>query len=317
MAGINVYGEDKAKEEHGSHGSDHNSIVHKPVFGMYVKSYYEYSADDEEVNTFHTKFMRPWVKGQLSNFISYKVQAEFAHEAQLLDAFIDYKISPMLSFRVGQWKVPFSTGWLVAANDMHFVTRELGKKLQPQRDRGAAMTFTSPHGHVTLTGAVFNGSTQNHDDHNKRKDIVLRGTVNPVKALQLALGYYNGKTDEHHPEKLKKLAASALVNYHHFTLLSEVITVEEGTHDKNAFVALAGYGFPTHSDVIHEVKPYARFDTYDPDYHDGKLKRTTLGLNFYFHDHYNKFQLNYEIRNEEGTHKLSNNRFMAAVQVSF
>jgi hypothetical protein len=311
LSGINAYGAEEAKGEH-------DGDMHKPTFGMYVKSYFEYSQLDEEGSTFHAKHIRPWVKGKVNNFISYKVKAEFAHEAALLDAYADFRLSSNVSVRVGQWKVPFSTGWLVSANDTHFITRELGKKLQPQRDRGVAMTFTSSNGKASLTGSVFNGATQNLDDANKYKDIVLRGTVNPVESVQLSLGYYYGKTNEvDDPEKLVKFAPGILVNHHHLTLLSEYIIVEEGEDDKTAFVALAGYGFPTHSDVVHEVKPYVRFDNYDPDYHHGKLNRTTIGLNFYFHDHYNKIQLNYEIRNEEGIYDVSNNRFMAAVQINY
>ena len=155
-------------------------------------------------------------------------------------------------------------------------------------------------------------------DNNKNKDIVFRGILAPVHGVEVAGYYYSGKTnEEEHADDVAKTGGSLYAHNDKFTYLSEYITSKTGNHSKEGYFLMLGYGIKTAHPLFTKLMPLVRYDYFDLDTEiNGDSKtRVTLGLNVYFHNKYNKLQVNYQINNEEA-HEHNNNEFIVALQFS-
>jgi len=122
--------------------------------------YFNYENDeDPDKNKFDIRRARLILEGHLLDRFSYKFQYEFqgAGSRRLMDAYVDTRILPYLSMRVGQFKTPFGFEQYSADKNIPFAERSMGFLLTPLRDVGlmAHASFWDKRANYGL--GLFNG----------------------------------------------------------------------------------------------------------------------------------------------------------------
>ncbi|MBF0550172.1 MAG: hypothetical protein HQK60_06525, partial [Deltaproteobacteria bacterium] len=110
-------------------------------------------------NKFDLRRVRLVVGGQALSHFEYKFEYEFqgAGSRNLLDAYVDAHLFPSASFRIGQFKEPFSLDQMTKDKDIVFAERSLGYYLTPLRDVGLMIHGTGWEDRIIYGLGVFNG----------------------------------------------------------------------------------------------------------------------------------------------------------------
>ncbi len=115
---------------------------------------------------FGIRRFQPDIKGKLTNSLSYKFGTELASGAfELLDAYVDYKVSDTQTIRIGKMKTPVALEYLKSSSDLDFAELGLVNALQPLRDPGVMYINKNKECEYSVgifSGAV-NGANQNGD----------------------------------------------------------------------------------------------------------------------------------------------------------
>lgn len=122
--------------------------------------YFSYDSDaDPDKNKFDIRRARLLLTGHLYRRFFYKFQYEFqgAGSRNLLDAYVDTRVLPFISFRVGQFKEPFSLEQYTADKDIPFAERAMGYYLTPGRDVGLMAHASFWEDRIYYGVGIFNG----------------------------------------------------------------------------------------------------------------------------------------------------------------
>ena len=165
-------------------------------------------------NTFRMRRVRLSVDGNLSPWVSYKLQGDFTRSPMLVDAYVKYKACNAFAVQVGQFKTPFTIE--SPLNPVNLEIFDYGEIIQQLggykdvcgvgglgRDIGVMATgsFFPVMGEeggikyhvVDYAVGVFNGNGPTTTDNNNRKDLVGRLNVHPgLKDVTLSGSYYYG-----------------------------------------------------------------------------------------------------------------------------
>jgi phosphate-selective porin OprO/OprP len=100
--------------------------------------YFDYEEGDPEENKFDLRRTRLLLTGTALDRYSYEFEYEFegAEARNLLDAYVDAHLSPYSSFRIGQFKEPFSLEHCNLDSFGFFAERSMGFYLTPRRGLG-------------------------------------------------------------------------------------------------------------------------------------------------------------------------------------
>jgi phosphate-selective porin OprO/OprP len=124
----------------------------------------------------------------------------------LVDAFADYQFNPLLSVRMGQFKVPFSYEWQINDSKFPFAERSIGYSLQPGRDIGLMIGGQLLKKTVSYGIGMFNGDGIDGSSRGNQKDdpeIAVRFVVHPfamtkipvLSKLFAGISYTEGRID--------------------------------------------------------------------------------------------------------------------------
>ncbi len=122
--------------------------------------YFSYDSDaDPAKNRFDIRRARLLLTGHLYDRFFYKFQYQFegAGGRRLLDAYVDTRVLPFISFRVGQFKEPFSLQQQTANQNMPFSGRSMGIFLVPWRDVGLMAHASFWKDRIYYGVGIFNG----------------------------------------------------------------------------------------------------------------------------------------------------------------
>ena len=122
--------------------------------------YFNYdSKEDPDKNKFDIRRARLILKGHLLRHFYYFFQYEFqgAGSRRLLDAYVDTRILPYLSVRVGQFKTPFGFEQYSMDKNIPFAERSMGFLLTPLRDVGFMVHGSFWGSRVNYGLGLFNG----------------------------------------------------------------------------------------------------------------------------------------------------------------
>jgi len=122
--------------------------------------YFNYDSDeDPDKNKFDIRRARLILEGHLLDRFSYKFQYEFqgAGSRRLMDAYLDTRILPYLSVRVGQFKTPFGFEQYSRDRNIPFAERSMGFLLTPLRDVGFMAHGSFWDRRVNYGLGLFNG----------------------------------------------------------------------------------------------------------------------------------------------------------------
>jgi phosphate-selective porin OprO/OprP len=121
--------------------------------------YFDYEDEDPDKNEFDIRRARLRLYGQALGYFDYKFEYEFqgASSRNLLDAYVDANVSPFASFRIGQFKEPFSLEHLTLDSLGFFAERSMGYYLVPGRDVGLMAHSSLWHDRINYAFGIFNG----------------------------------------------------------------------------------------------------------------------------------------------------------------
>lgn len=121
--------------------------------------YFNYENEDPDKNGFDLRRVRMLLKGSMLRHFDYKFEYEFegAGSRRLLDAYVDANLLKETSFRVGQFKTPYSFEWQTKDKNLVFAERSMGVFLTPGRDLGVMAHGSLWQDAINYGIGLFNG----------------------------------------------------------------------------------------------------------------------------------------------------------------
>jgi len=121
--------------------------------------YFNYAEADPNKNEFDLRRVRLRVKGQALRHFDYKFEYKFqgAGSRNLLDAYVDANLFSFASFRIGQFKEPFSLEHCTLDSFGFFAERSMGFYLTPGRDVGLMAHANLWSDRIYYGLGIFNG----------------------------------------------------------------------------------------------------------------------------------------------------------------
>jgi hypothetical protein len=304
-------------------------------------SYAQQNSDDNDSGygfTLRRVRFKPY--GSFSKKITWTLQFGWdKFSAKLIDAYVDFNLSPALVFTVGHYTVPgamSSTLTSSAKLDMierPQITQKWGSNsgLSGYRTLGIqaqgklagnklyyAIMFANPKTSSFFTPSLGSGD---YTHHNYGTMVWARIETFLLKGLRIGAFYGGSKETD---TQLKRSSYGAhlyyvqgAVNFKVEYLAGKFGTGGDET-EYNGMFALLGY-------KVKKIEPIVRFDFYKPNNgnpdEDGVeiFRNFTLGIN-YFHSKNIKFQVNYVLRDEamaSGLEKIRNDLFYVCLQFSY
>jgi phosphate-selective porin OprO/OprP len=137
-------------------------------------------------DTFAMRRLRPIIEASLGKMIAVRLTPEFAGpSATIVDAYVDLKLSPLYTVRVGKVKGPVGLERLQSGGATMFIERAYPTELAPNRDIGAMLTGEYDGGVFGYTLGIFNGAADGRDaaatDVDDEKEIAGRVFFEPFR----------------------------------------------------------------------------------------------------------------------------------------
>lgn len=274
------------------------------------------------------------LKGSVTPYFTYRVQADLSDKPKLIDAYGEIKLADYFMITAGQFKIPFSLENLTSSNKLEMIDRSQavealvarGKDVignQNGRDIGIQVsgTFIKVNNVpvVEYRLGVFNGSGINvADTANEIKDVAFRLVFIPVTGLSIGGGYYSGFDKAIKPDvnglsqARNRLGVELSYVKARFSLKGEYIKGKDGKTDRAGWYAQAGYFV-----IPVKLQVLGKYDNYDPSTSvaDNITVNYVIGANYNFNT-WSRLQAFYTFREEEGP-KVNNNYFSVQYQIGF
>ncbi len=299
----------------------------------YAQARYQWLEESGKKDSFDVRRARLTLKGKIGDGFSYKFQEEFGGTAQkLLDAEIAYEAADFLKISAGQFKIPFSLENLEGSDKLQTINRSQvvealvarGKDVignQNGRDTGLKLhgSFFKGDGYYGAEYAIgaFNGAGINAADTNEEKDYIGRLIFRPARELYFGGSHYTGKYTLA-SDATGKILDRGRTGFE-LGFVSAALSVKgEWIQGKDNATESGGWFLQTGYFLVPDaLQGVLKYDTYDPNtsVSNDKTDVYTLGFNYHFNK-LARLQVNYELKNEEGTAK-PNNAAVAQLQVGF
>lgn len=315
-----------------------SSITAKMTLNGYSQVRYQYNLDDKDkhVNSFDIRNARLFLRGTVLKNFGYNFQADFAPPTvRLMDASASYTFNKFAKVTVGQQKVTLSYESLRTDYDIHSVSRSQAVEALTARSRDVIATANSttavnnngrdigvvfsggiPNmnlgGNATwvdYSAGVFNGSGINLSDADAAKDISARVVVHPIKNLGIGGSVYNGHAtygaDKTTPKDRNRFGFDAAYDdgKRIYAAVEYLQGVDSTTKKGGYYGMVEGFILPKKFSAL------VKYDSYDPnmDKDADATTVTSFALNFYFTPFFNKIQLQYDLRHEDGAETQKKN----------
>jgi phosphate-selective porin len=300
----------------------------------YTHVRYQRLEESGKTSGFDIRRARFDLKGSVTPFFGYRLQADFAGSPKLIDAYTEIKIADYFTITAGQFKIPFSYENLASDNKMEVIDRSqviealvargkdvlgntIGRDIGIQADGKFLKINGAPLVEYSL--AVLNGSGVNvADTANSNKDLAARIVFAPLKGLYFGGSYYDGWDKVSKPDVAGKSQVRDRLGFEagyvlpRFSVRGEYIAGKDGKTNKAGWYFMAGYFV-----IPQKLQFVVRYDTYDPN--TGKSNDVTtnyaIGGNINFNNR-TRLQIFYTFRAEEGA-SVNNNYLAVQYQVGF
>ena len=152
----------------------------------------------DDVDSFSVRRARFTLSGELLKNLRYRATVDMAKTPTLLDALVEFDALAGLSFRAGQFLVPFSLESVTSISDLDTINRsQVVNALSPGRDIGTQGrdVGAAAFGQVSIveyTVGLVNGSGINKADANDQKDLSARVLARPLAGLAVGGSLYRG-----------------------------------------------------------------------------------------------------------------------------
>jgi phosphate-selective porin OprO/OprP len=154
-------------------------------------------------DTFLLRRVRPTFEFALGKAVALRLTPEFAGaNATIVDAYLDLKVKPWLTFRAGKQKGPIGLERLQSGSQTVFIERALPTELAPNRDIGLTAQGDFARGVVAYQLGVYNGTADGRDanfsDIDDHKEYAARIFLEPFRnAPGLLQGFGVGVAASH------------------------------------------------------------------------------------------------------------------------
>lgn len=287
----------------------------------YTQVRYQFQQQIGKIDGFDIRRARLDFQGNVNPWFSYRLLADFAGSAKILEAYGEIKIKDYLNFTIGESKVPFSLENLIADRQLELPDRSqvvealvarstdvIGN--QNGRDLGfqAGGNLLKYANHFLLDYQIglFNGAGINLSDNNNNKDLAGRLVVHPTKLLGIGGSFYSGTgfygtpTATNHVRNRTGLELN--YEYQRLFVRSEFIAGKDGAIKRNGWYAETGYFV-----IPSKFQLILKFDTYDPNTVVSKNATTdyVVGATWHF-NHWSKIQAAFTMIKKEASTKTNN-----------
>jgi phosphate-selective porin len=300
----------------------------------YAQIRYQSFQESGKHNSFDIRRARVDLKGSVTPYFSYRLQADFVDKPKMIDAYGEIRLADYFSITAGQFKIPFSMENLTSSNKLEMIDRSQvvealvarGKDVignQNGRDIGVQVggTFLKIKGLPVIEYRIgaFNGSGINiADTANNGKDISGRLIFTPVKGLSIGGNIYKGWAKAIKPDVAglsqtrNRFGIEASYVTVSMSLRSEYISGKDGKSERSGWYAQAGYYL-----IPLKLQILGKYDLYDPN----TAVSNNISTNYVFGANYNftswsRLQAFYTIRREQGT-EVDNNYLAIQYQIGF
>jgi phosphate-selective porin OprO and OprP len=300
----------------------------------YSQIRYQFFQERGKHNSFDIRRARIDLKGSVTPFFSYRLQADLVDKPKMIDAYGEIKLADYFSITGGQFKIPFSMENLASSNKLEMIDRSQvvealvarGKDVignQNGRDIGIQVSGTflkvKDLPVVEYRLGIFNGSGINvADTANNGKDVSGRLIFTPVKGLSFGGSFYRGWDKAIKPDvpglgqTRNRFGGEASYVVNRFSLKGEYIVGKDGKTNRAGWYLQTGYFV-----VPLILQILGKYDTYD----SNTSASNNISTNYVFGANYNfnswsRIQAFYTVRQEEGP-AIKNNYFSIQYQVGF
>jgi phosphate-selective porin OprO and OprP len=297
----------------------------------YTQIRYRNQDEKGKIDGFDIRRARLDLKGNLTPYFSYRLQADFAASPKLLDAYADIKIFDFLNFTIGQAKIPFSLENLASSNKMESIDRSQvveamiyrGKDVignQNGRDigvqAGGSLVKYKNRFLFDYKIGVFNGAGINIEAKNETRTLVGRLLYHPIKGIDVGGSYATGKGNFGTPptnQGRQRFGTELSCDYKNFSFRGEYISGKDGAASRNGWYAQAGYYV-----IPQKLQFIVKYDVYDPNTSLSNNLSTNyiLGGTYNFNN-WSRIQAGYTFNNTEGETVVHNNLGVIQFQISF
>lgn len=137
-------------------------------------------------DTFILRRLRPTIEATFGRVASLRLTPEFAGaNATIVDAYLDLKAKPWLTFRIGKQKGPVGLERLQSGGNTIFIERAFPTELVPNRDIGLTAQGELAQSTVQYQLGIYNGTADGRDgnatDVDDSKELAARIFVEPFK----------------------------------------------------------------------------------------------------------------------------------------
>ena len=268
------------------------TIVKTSRFDGVIKTKVETSTE-AGVTRFNVRNSRLGVRGDIGEYLSYRVQVELSNEGVFspLDLYGTLKFTKNFSFLFGQQHIPFDNNYIITPAEMMFANRAfIGKFFTPgTRDIGAVAQYRFRIGSFPMEGqaGMFNGGRINDPQWTDKPSYAFRliaGKMDGFRTTAKIYRYYRealGSSSEldlffwggdiHYANSRLRVEAEVMKRHSYTTGLDLL-----GTYVQGAYT----FGLPN-AKMFHCLTPAARWDAmgYDVANNGFDVKRFTIGIN--------------------------------------
>jgi len=300
----------------------------------YSQIRYQTFQDRGKHNSFDIRRARVDLKGSITPFFSYRLQADLVDKPKMIDAYGEIKLADYFSITAGQFKIPFSMENLTSSNKLEMIDRSQVVEALVARSKdvignqngrdigiqaGGIILKANNAPVIEYRLGVFNGSGINvTDTANNAKDISGRLVFTPVKGLSVGGDFYQGKDKAIKPDVAgqsqtrNRFGAELNYIFAGFSLKAEYILGKDGVTNRAGWYAQAGYYL-----IPQKLQILGKYDVYDPNTSTGNNISTNyvFGANYIFNV-WSRLQAFYTIRQEEGQ-AIANNYMAVQYQIGF
>ena len=280
------------------------AIVKTSRFDGVIKTKVETSTEAGVIR-FNVRNSRIGVRGDIGEYLSYRVQVELSNEGVLapLDLFGALKFTKNFSFLFGQQHIPFENHYIITPSEMMFANRAfVGKFFTPgTRDIGAVAQYKFRIGNFPMEGqaGIFNGGRINDPQWSKQPTFACRLIAGKMDGLRSTVKIYRFNderqrdlffwgTDIHYANSRLCVEAEIMNRRSNTTGLDLFGTYIQGAYS---------FGLPN-AKMFHSLTPAARWDAmgYDVWNSNFDVKRITVGINLglTFIPYDSVFRINYD-----------------------
>ena len=285
-------------------------------------------------NSFDIRRARIDLKGSLTPYFSYRLQADLVDKPKMIDAYGEIKLADYFTLTGGQFKIPFSMENLASVNKLEMIDRSQVVEALVARSKDVIGNQNGRDIGIQVSGTffklrdlpvieyrlgIFNGSGINvADTANNEKDLTGRLIFSPVKGLSFGGSFYSGMDKAIKPDVAGKSQTrnrfggeiSYVVN--RFSLKGEYINGKDGKTGRAGWYVQSGYFL-----IPQKLQVLGKYDIYDPNMSTG----SNISTNYVFGANYNlsgwsRIQAFYTIRQEQGA-AVDNNYLSVQYQIGF